>query len=149
MALSASDLFYFLEWENLPWLALERLHHRVEAAPKRPDSTGVVTRKGDEHERRHLTALRERWGSALVELDARRGSEELVRAVEQTEAAMRAGAPAIFQATFLHKGWVGHADFLERVDHIDRPASRLGAWSYEVLDTKLARAVKPYFVIQL
>ena len=58
---------------------------------------------------------------------------------------MRAGAPVIFQAAFLHDGWRGHADFLERVD--DRPSSATGAT--RLLDTKLARSVKPYFVIQL
>ena len=41
--------------------------------------------------------------------------------------------------------WRGYADFLERVDQ----PSALGSYSYEVADTKLARRVKPYFLIQL
>ena len=41
--------------------------------------------------------------------------------------------------------WRGHSDFLHRVE---RP-SALGAFSYEVADTKLARRVKPYFLLQL
>src|SRR4051794_27798867 len=142
LTLSASDLVNFLECEHLTWLDLERLRDRSAAAPKRPDTTGLIASKGDEHEQRHLAAVRERWGSALVEIDA---GEQLHRSVEQTQAAMRAGAPVIFQATFLQDGWRGHVDFLERVA---RP-SALGDWSYEVLDTKLARSVKPYFVIQL
>ena len=48
---------------------------------------------------------------------------------------MRAGVRVIHQATFLHDGWVGHADFVERVD--DRP-SELGEWSYRAVDSKLA-----------
>ena len=49
------------------------------------------------------------------------------------------------QNALLGERWRGHADFLERVD---RP-SGLGSWSYEVADTKLARRVKPYFLVQL
>jgi uncharacterized protein len=58
---------------------------------------------------------------------------------------MRSGAPVIYQATLLHEDLVGHADFLRRVE---RP-SALGDWSYEVIDTKLARSEKPKFVLQL
>ncbi|MCU7960620.1 MAG: TM0106 family RecB-like putative nuclease [gamma proteobacterium symbiont of Bathyaustriella thionipta] len=39
----------------------------------------------------------------------------------------------------------GHADFLRKVPL----ASRLGDYSYEVWDTKLASHVKPYFLVQL
>ena len=69
----------------------------------------------------------------------------LEAAVAATEEAMRAGAEVIYQATFLRDGQRGHADFLFRVD---RP-SELGAFSYEVGDTKLARRAKPYFILQL
>ena len=42
-------------------------------------------------------------------------------------------------------GWRGLADFLLRVD----TPSELGAWSYEALDTKLARHAKPAYILQL
>src|SRR3954464_4427031 len=59
---------------------------------------------------------------------------------------MRAGAPVLYQGVlFRGQRWRGTADFLERVDS----PSALGAWSYEVADTKLARRVKPYFLLQL
>src|SRR5262249_1619797 len=41
--------------------------------------------------------------------------------------------------------WYGRADFLRRVDK----RSRLGAFSYEVVETKLARATKASAIIQL
>src|SRR6185436_12788838 len=41
--------------------------------------------------------------------------------------------------------WHGISDFLIRTDS----PSRLGAWSYEASDTKLARHSKPYFILQL
>ena len=59
---------------------------------------------------------------------------------------MRAGADVIYQATFARDGWRGRADFLIRVDE---PSPSLGAWSYEVWDTKLARSAKPAAVLQL
>ena len=66
-------------------------------------------------------------------------------AAAATAAAMRAGAKYIYQAVFLIDGWHGIADFLER---IDRP-SALGNWSYQVLDTKLARHPRPEHALQL
>jgi predicted RecB family nuclease len=58
---------------------------------------------------------------------------------------MRSGAPLIYQAQFFDGRWQGRTDFLRRVEI----ASALGVWSYEVLDAKLARHVKPQFVHQL
>src|SRR5262249_38446229 len=55
------------------------------------------------------------------------------------------GVDYVYQAVFSSGGWRGVADFLERVD---RP-SRLGAWSYQVLDTKLARHPRPEHALQL
>ena len=58
---------------------------------------------------------------------------------------MRGGADVIYQATLFDGRWVGYADFLLRVE---RP-SDLGPWSYEVADTKLARAVKGGALLQV
>jgi len=66
-------------------------------------------------------------------------------AVDATLAAMSAGVDAIVQAAFVFHGWVGRIDVLRRVD---RP-SALGAWSYEVIDTKLARETRAGTVLQL
>src|SRR5438128_11036691 len=58
---------------------------------------------------------------------------------------MRAGAEIISQATFVDGRWRGRADFLIKIER----ATRLGAWGYEPLDAKLARAEKPTYVLQL
>ena len=71
--------------------------------------------------------------------------EDLEAAAAQTSKAMRDGAPLIYQAQFFDGRWQGRADFLRRVP---RP-SDLGDHSYEVLDTKLARQIKPHVVHQL
>ena len=66
-------------------------------------------------------------------------------ALERTVSAMRAGADVIYQATLASGRWHGRADFLRRVER----SSALGAWSYEVLDAKLARETRAGTVLQL
>lgn len=66
-------------------------------------------------------------------------------AVDATIAAMRSGVDAIIQAAFAINGWVGRIDVLRRVE---RP-SALGAWSYEAIDTKLARETRAGTLLQL
>jgi uncharacterized protein len=66
-------------------------------------------------------------------------------AAARTVDAMRAGADVIAQATFIDDQWRGRADFLLRTPK----RSKLGPWSYEALDAKLARAEKPTYVLQL
>ena len=58
---------------------------------------------------------------------------------------MRAGVGVIVQGAFLRDGWAGRTDILRRVEQ----ASVLGPWSYEVIDTKLARETKGATVLQL
>ncbi len=141
--LSASDLINFLDCEHLTWLDLEHAGGRFDAAPKRPDTADLLGRKGEEHERRYLEGLRAQHGDALVEVEVGPGHRGLEEAAARTRAAMEGGAPAVFQAAFLHNGWRGHPDFLERVE------LAAGGFGYEVVDTKLARSLKPYFVVQL
>src|SRR5260370_32851729 len=49
------------------------------------------------------------------------------------------------QEALLQGGWSGRADILRQVE----TPSDLGAWSYEVIDTKLARETKGATVLQL
>jgi predicted RecB family nuclease len=66
-------------------------------------------------------------------------------AVAQTLAAMRAGASTIVQGALRAGQWGGRADVLRRIE----TPSRIGMWSYEALDTKLARETKAGAVLQL
>jgi len=82
----------------------------------------------------------------VVEIEgATRNRAGLEAAAAATIAAMQTGAPVIYQAAFLCDGWVGYADFLERVEL----PSTLGEWSYEVVDAKLARNVRALALVQL
>ena len=58
---------------------------------------------------------------------------------------MEDGVEVIVQGALSHDRWVGRADILRRVEG----ESRFGPWSYEVMDTKLARETKAGTVLQL
>jgi len=58
---------------------------------------------------------------------------------------MQQGREVIYQARLRHGEFAGWVDFLFRVNG----PTGLGAWHYEVWDTKLSRSLKPYFAIQL
>jgi predicted RecB family nuclease len=140
---SATDLINFVECSHLTYIDLEVAQGKLDIAPTRTDSGDLVASKGDEHEAAHLETLRAQ-GKQIVTVDPDR-SVDLEAACRRTVEAMREGAEVIFQSAFSDGTWVGYADLLERVE---RP-SDLGPWSYEVADTKLARKVKPYFLLQL
>lgn len=111
-----------------------------------PDKAGdgdlsVLTQKaGLKHEEIYRQFLEAKGG--LIEIATTGTLEERAAA---TIAAMECGAQSIFQAAFLCPPWHGYADFLLRVEE----PSSLGAWSYEPVDTKLARTPKASHIVQL
>ena len=102
----------------------------------------LIFTKGLEHEKAHLASLRAA-GLDVVEIPAR--GLTLVEREALTVGAMRAGADVVHQATLFDGAWVGFADFLLRTD---RPGA-LGAWSYDIADTKLARRLKVPALLQM
>ncbi len=146
LVFSASDLNDFLECRHLT--ELQRLVALGELERPEPDeSAKLLARKGEEHEARHLERLRGTFGSGLIAFPS--GGEPTIEAWRAAEAAtlqaMEAGAQIIYQAAFFDGEFLGRADFLRRVA---RPSAKW-AWSYEVVDTKLALDPKPYYLIQL
>jgi uncharacterized protein len=61
---------------------------------------------------------------------------------------MKGGAQAIVQASLGSGDWRGRADVLLRVEQPQQP-SRLGNWSYEAVDCKLALETKAETILQL
>ena len=141
--LSPSDLSAHLACPYLTRLELEATRKERDRPHGRDKLADLVAKKGDEHEVAFLAEL-EADGREVVEIPFEEGRFD--RAAARTEAAMRAGADVIYQATFARDGWRGRADFLIRVEE---PSPNLGACSYEVWDTKLARSAKPAAVLQL
>ena len=141
----ATDLNNFLECRRLTeldGLAVRGLLARPEVEDEQLE---LIKRKGEEHEQRYLEAMEARFGGITKFERAEKGVDAYAAAEAETLAAMRAGVYCIYQATFFDGTFVGHADFLRR---IEKPSS-LGPWSYEVIDTKLSLSAKPYFLIQL
>jgi predicted RecB family nuclease len=141
---AASDLNDYLACPHRVALNRRALA-RGDARPQDDPTLELIARKGREHERRELERL-EASGIAVVRVpEGDNTARDLARAVEATREAMASAAAAIYQASFLDGAWTGRADFLVRVEE----PSRLGAWSYEVADTKLATGEKPEFIVQL
>src|SRR5664280_1310566 len=149
---AATDLVGFLACEHLVGLELAALAGLV-AKPTRLDpEIDLIARRGIEHEVRYLAGL-ETAGRRATRIDP--GEHDappelrlanLRRAAGDTLAAIRRGDDVVYQATFFDGRWLGLADFLLR---IDRPSPLLGDWSYEVVDTKLARHVKASALLQI
>jgi len=104
------------------------------------EDTELLRKRGDAHEAAYLANLKAA-GRSVVEI----AGGALEHDADATKAALADGPDIVFQAAFLSGDWGGWADFLERVD----TPSNLGAFSYEVTDTKLKRRVHPKHVLQL
>jgi uncharacterized protein len=143
---AASDLNNFLECGHLTELdRLVALGERT--VPQREDPQAeLIARKGDEHEKRYLAHLRETQAGGVTTFERPEHSLAGFAAAEaDTIAAMERGDALIYQGTFFDGQFLGHPDFLRR---IEVPCERW-SWSYEIIDTKLALNTKPYFLIQL
>ncbi|MCI0724533.1 MAG: TM0106 family RecB-like putative nuclease [Acidobacteria bacterium] len=139
--LSASDLSGHLECRHLTSLDLAVALGRRERAPWQAPHLWVLQERGAQHEKAYLRHLE---GQGLSVLHLGNIDDEKL-AFEATRAAMARGVPVIAQATLASGRWFGRADVLQRVER----RSKLGGWSYEVYDCKLARETKAATILQL
>ena len=139
--LSASDLVGYLNCRYLS--ALDRAV--AEGALARPivwdPLLEVLLERGSIHEQNYIVHL-EKSGLDILCIGGFDVTEE---AVEETLSAMKQGVAVIAQGALSYAGWGGRADILRRVE---KP-STIGDWSYEVIDTKLARKTRAGTVLQL
>jgi uncharacterized protein len=142
ISLAPSDVTAYLACQHLAALNVRVARSELVPPPFKNDQAELIFRKGREHEEAYLQRLKDE-GKRVVEISLEDGDWE--RGICETEQAMRTGPDVVYQATLVGDGWRGVADFLLRVD----TPSKLGSWSYEALDTKLARTAKPYFLLQL
>ena len=140
LELSASDLANHLGCHHLTDLDLAAAKGDLAPPKWRDPAMKVLQERGLALEQAYLDQLR-RQGCRVAEP----GPDEDGSALERTIRAMRDGADVIYQATLKGDRWRGRADFLRRVDQ----PSRLGSWSYEVLDAKLARETRAGTILQL
>lgn len=143
---SATDLNNFLECRRLTELDELVALGQLDRPDVNDEQVALIREKGEHHEGAYLAALERMHAGDVVRLTrAGSGTDAFRAAEERTVQAMRSGASFIYQATFFDGAFIGHADFLRRVE----VPSNLGLWSYEAIDAKLALSNKPYFVIQL
>jgi uncharacterized protein len=132
---SATDLIRYTASPFASWMERLRLESPdaltpdVESADKR-----LIAETGDKHELMVLTGFRADT-PAMIEIP----KEDEVTARTKTVESLNFAAPVIYQAYLELNEFAGYADFL----------IRNGGGGYQVWDTKLARAPKPYYAVQL
>lgn len=141
MRLSASDLANHLGCRHLTGLERAAAEGRLEPPRWRDPALAVLQQRGLEHEQAYVEHLRA-LGRRVETLEGEDGAPP---AFARTLDAMRSGADVIVQATLQSGRWFGRADILLRIPRV----SGLGGWSYEVVDTKLARETRAGTLLQL
>jgi len=128
-----------LEHENayVAYLAAQRLSVVDLRSTSQTEASSAVIPEQETNYVPYLAAE----GSSVVDLS----DPDIEESVSEVEIAMRKGVDVIVQPTLVSGRWHGRADVLRRVD---RP-SKLGDWSYEVHDCKLALETKATTILQL
>src|ERR1700730_14899519 len=141
LVLSATDLSHFLSCRHLT--ALEMAEARGNRRrPKWDDPLlELLFKRGLAHERAHDESL----VSGIQRIVDLADIRERGAAVAQTLGAMRGGADVIVQSALSDGRWYGRPDVMRRVE----APSKLGRWSYELADTKLARETRAGTILQL
>jgi uncharacterized protein len=145
LVVSPSDLTTFWESEFASWMDRLKTDHPDEAPASDEEDAQktLLFGKGMEHEAAVLAAMRAA-GKRVETIDASRDRPE--KAAQATIQALRRGVDVVYQGYLTDGPLAGFSDFLVRVE---TPSPGLGAFSYEVWDSKLAQKVKPYYVLQL
>ena len=137
----ATDIANFLACRHISTLDREESEGALTKIVYSDPGAELLRKLGLEHEQAYLTKLKS-LGLRIAEIST---DTLWSQAAEETRAAMTAGVDVIYQATFLKEPWGGRADFLRRVE----TPSGLGGWSYEAVETKLAKSTKARALIQL
>ncbi len=138
---SATDLAGHLSCNHLTQLDVEAARGKRTTPESWNPLLEILRKRGELHEQGYLNHLEEN-GHEILQIE---GSGLDKNHAEETLAAMQSGATIISQGVLLHGRWGGRADILKRIDQ----PSKLGDWSYEVIDAKLARETKGASVLQL
>jgi predicted RecB family nuclease len=139
---SATDVANFLACHHLQTLGRAEALGEIKRPFFHDPGIELLRELGTRHERSYLRHLVDTQSAEIVEIPTNISWEEAAR---QTVDALRRGVGAIYQGTFQKSQWRGRSDFLVRVE---KP-SALGPWSYEAVETKLARSTKAGALIQL
>ena len=144
LLLSATDLAQHLGCRHLTRLDLEAAQGDREPPVFRDPVLEILRKRGEQHEAAYRDQL-EVDDLQVVEI----GREA---DVDRTLELMHEGVDVLYQAPLADGDWRGIADFLVKVPHVERAATKpsaFGRWSYEVVDTKLAQNTRAGTILQL
>jgi predicted RecB family nuclease len=139
--LSATNLSNHLACHHLTSLDLSVARGKRSAPDWRSPDLFVIQELGLRHEASYLDFLRDKGVSVLDLRDVKDEQQALLEA----RSCMERGVEVIAQGSIAAGRWFGRPDVLQKV----AKPSRLGGWSYEVYDCKLARETKAATILQL
>ena len=139
---TATDLCNFSDCHYLVLRDKRALFEKLEKTTE-DDQAILITQKGREHEQRYLDTLTSH-GTPPFE-PKYSIPHDPINEISVTLEALKAGHQYVYQAMLAKDNLWGLSDFLQRVE---RP-SKLGAFSYEVVDTKLGKTHKATYALQL
>ena len=133
---SPSDLIRYVASPFASWMDRYYLENPAAIAPdQETEDQKLIAQTGDKHEHSILEEFKSS-DSKLVDIKR----DDLAAARSETLAAIKARVPIIYQAALEMEQFAGFTDFLI----LDASNNQ-----YEIWDTKLARAPKPYYAVQL
>ena len=136
LVFSPSDLNRYLASPFASWMDRYHFEHPGELEPDETSADqALIAQTGDKHEATILEDYQEAEAGVTV-IDRQNPAE----ARKATREALERKDAIIYQAALELEPFAGYADFLELNPESGR---------YEVWDTKLARAPKPYYAVQL
>lgn len=141
LILSSNDLVGNLNCKYLTQMDIDVAKGIIEKPKMWDPLLEILRERGLRHEQAYLDHLTSE-GMSSREIE---GVDITQNSFQQTLQAMKDGVDVIIQAALKSGNWAGRADVLLKVD---KP-SHLGDWSYEIIDTKLARETKGSTVLQL
>ena len=139
---SATDVANFLACHHLSTLDRAQAAGEIKRPFFQDPGIELLRELGARHEQAFLRHLADTQGLEITEIPT---NVSWTEAVAHTVDALRRGVNVVYQAAFQHGPWHGRSDFLVRV----QKPSALGPWSYEPVETKLARSTKAGALIQL
>jgi predicted RecB family nuclease len=140
--LSATDLSNHLACRHLTTLDFQVARGEKRAPDWAAPDLVVIRERGERHEAAYLAYLAEQKKLQVVNLAEIKGEKELLA---ETRRLMEEGTEVIAQGALTEGRWFGRPDVLRRV-------AKRGPkwdWSYEVVDTKLARETKAGTILQI
>lgn len=140
--LSAGDLSNHIGCSHLTHLDLEAAKGIIQPPDFSNSMLEALQKRGREFENEYLNTLKDEGLKIAMPDESKKNKDT---AYERTVSNMYAGVDVIYQATLTNGTWQGRADFLVRVDS----PSKLGTWSYEVIDSKLAKETRSGTILQL